>query len=170
MSNTILFKVQRKLINTHGHSEKLLKKGNEWKWTDEHTEAFNKLKECFSKIPCLAHYNAKNKIVNTTDASTKWLGATLWQKRKWWNFKADGACQQIFSGPRKETCDKWTGIASSGLGTVTFSLILLLQTDWNINWPPSTGLTNRLAQFDINIKHIAGKHLALTDYLSLSNI
>ena len=29
---------------------------------------------------------------------------------------------------------------------------------------------NRLAHFDINIKHIAGKHLALTDYLSRNPI
>ena len=29
---------------------------------------------------------------------------------------------------------------------------------------------HRLAHFDINIKHIAGKHLALTDYLSRNPI
>ena len=61
---------------------KLLKKQNEWIWTDEHTEAFNKLKEGITEIPCLAHYNAQNENIITTDASTKGLGATLWQKQE----------------------------------------------------------------------------------------
>ena len=34
---------------------KLLKKQNDWIWTDKHTEALNKLKEGITKIPCLAH-------------------------------------------------------------------------------------------------------------------
>ena len=51
-------------------------------WTDEHTKGFNKLKEGITKIPCLAHYNAQNENLITTDASTKGLGATLWQKTK----------------------------------------------------------------------------------------
>ena len=61
---------------------KLLKNQNDWIWTDEHTEAFNKLKEGITKIPCLAHYNAQTENIITTDASTKGWGATLWRKQK----------------------------------------------------------------------------------------
>ena len=61
---------------------KLLKKQNEWIWTDEHTEAINKLKGGITKIPCLAYYNAQNENIITTDASTKGLVATLLQKQK----------------------------------------------------------------------------------------
>ena len=50
---------------------KLLKKQNDWKWTDEQTEAFNKLKESFTKIPCLSHPNVQSENIITTDASTK---------------------------------------------------------------------------------------------------
>ena len=55
---------------------KLLKKQNEWNWTQEHTEAFNNLKKLITQLPCLAHFNADNENILTTDASTIGLGAT----------------------------------------------------------------------------------------------
>ena len=65
------------ILSTHTDIlRKLLKKQNEWKWTDEHTEAFNKSNECISNIPFLAHYTAQNKNLITIDASTQGLGAT----------------------------------------------------------------------------------------------
>ena len=62
-------------------------KRNEWIWTDKHTETFKKLKGGITKIPCLAHYNAQNENIITTDANTKGLGATLGQKQKDGNLK-----------------------------------------------------------------------------------
>ena len=50
---------------------KLLKKQNEWIWTEEHTEALNKLKEGITKIQCLAPYNARSENIITTDARAK---------------------------------------------------------------------------------------------------
>ena len=55
----------------------LLKKDNEWIWTEEHTAAFENLKQKITEIPCLAHYNSDYPNIITTDASTKGLGATL---------------------------------------------------------------------------------------------
>ena len=55
----------------------LLKKGNDWIWTEEHTEAFENLKQKITEIPCLAHCNSNYPNIITTDASTKGLGATL---------------------------------------------------------------------------------------------
>ena len=83
---------------------KLLKKQNEWIWTDEHTEAFNKLKEGISKIPCLAHYNAQNENIIATDASTKdaSTGGNVMAKTKRWKFKTSRIRKQIFIGHRKE--------------------------------------------------------------------
>ena len=81
---------------------KLLKKQNEWIWTDEHTEAFNKLKEGITKIPCLAHYNAQNENIITKDASTKGLGATLWQKQKDGNLKPVGFASRYLSDTEKK--------------------------------------------------------------------
>ena len=61
---------------------KLLMKQNDWKWTKEHKKAFNKLKEGITQIPCLARCNSQSENIITTDASTKGLGANLWQKQK----------------------------------------------------------------------------------------
>ena len=58
----------------------LLKKNNEWIWTPENSEAFTQLKK-ITEVPCLAHYNSNLPNTITTDASTKGLGATLWQKQ-----------------------------------------------------------------------------------------
>ena len=79
--------------NLSAHTDilrKLLKKQNGWIWTDEHTEAFNKLKEGITNIPCLAHYNAQSENIILPDASTKGLGATLWQKEKTGELKPIG--------------------------------------------------------------------------------
>ena len=57
--------------------QKLLKKQTAWICTEEHTKSFNNLKNCVTRIPCLAHYNAKKDNKLTTDASTKCLGAAL---------------------------------------------------------------------------------------------
>ena len=81
---------------------KLLKKLNDWLWTDEHTRAFNKLKEGITKIPCLAHYNAQSENIIATDASTKGLGATQWQKQKTGELKLIGF-ESIFIRHRKNT-------------------------------------------------------------------
>ena len=59
----------------------LLKKSNDWKWTQQHTETFNRIKEKITKIPCLAHYNKNYPNILTTDASTQGFGATLWQEQ-----------------------------------------------------------------------------------------
>ena len=68
------------LENLSAHTDflrQLLKKSNDWEWTEKHTEAFNQIKEKITKIPCLAHYNSNYPNILTTDACTKGLGATF---------------------------------------------------------------------------------------------
>ena len=57
----------------------LLKKDKDWLWTEENTQAFENLKQKITEKPCLTHYNSDYPNIITTDASTKALGATLWQ-------------------------------------------------------------------------------------------
>ena len=107
--NTILIK-EILTYNTHIENlsaktdilRNLLKKQNEWFWTDEHTEAFNKLKEGITKIPCLEHYNAQNENITITYASTKGFGATLWQKQKDGNSKPVGFASRYLSETEKK--------------------------------------------------------------------
>ena len=81
---------------------KLLKKQNKWICTDEHTKAFNNLKKLITQLPCLAHYNPKSENILTTDASTKGLGATLWQKQKDGNLKPIGFASRFLSDTEKK--------------------------------------------------------------------
>ena len=164
---------------------RLLKKQNEWIWTEEHTKAFNNLKECITKIPCLAHYNARSENIITTDASTKGLGATLWQKQKTGELKPIGFASRYLSDTEKKYAINELELLAVEWGLEHFRLYIYgkpieLLTDHQAleplikrNKTYSARLSrwlDRLAHFDINIKHIAGKHLALTDYLSRNPI
>ena len=59
----------------------LFKTKNNWNCSTEHSEALNQLKQKITEIPCLAHYSSVRPNTLTTDASTKGLGATLWQEQ-----------------------------------------------------------------------------------------
>ena len=81
----------------------LLKKDNEWKWTDEYTKGFENLKQKITEIPCLAHYNSNYPNIITTDASTKGLGATLWQEQPDGKLKPIGFAGRFLSETEKNT-------------------------------------------------------------------
>ena len=80
----------------------LLKKQNEWIWTEEKTEAFNTLKKLITQLPCLAHYISNKENILTIDSSTKGLGATLWQKQKDGNLKLVGFASRFLSDTEKK--------------------------------------------------------------------
>ena len=80
----------------------LLEKDNEWKWTDEHTKAFENLKQKITEIPSLAHYNSNYPNIIITDASTKGLGATLLSRTTGRKTKPIGfACRFLFDTAKK---------------------------------------------------------------------
>ena len=70
--------------------QNLFEKKNELDWTEGNAKAFSNLKASITKLQCLARYNAKNDDIITTDASTKGLSATLWQRPKDGNLKLNG--------------------------------------------------------------------------------
>ena len=81
----------------------LLKKYNEWIWTDEHTKAFENLKQKITEISCLAHYNSDYPNIITTDASTKGLGASLWQEQPVGNLEPKSFASRYLSDTEKNT-------------------------------------------------------------------
>ena len=102
-SNPISIIVHRNIITTNKHPQEIvLKKQNEWKWTQEHMEAFNNLKKLITQLPCLARFNADNENIITTDASTKGLGATLWQKQNDGNLKPIRIASRFLSDTEKK--------------------------------------------------------------------
>ena len=60
---------------------KLTKKDIEWNWTARQEEAFNKLKECVTSEPVLAHPELDKQFEVEVDASGFALGAVLLQKK-----------------------------------------------------------------------------------------
>ena len=162
----------------------LLKKDNDWIWTEEHTAAFENLKRKIMEIPCLAHYNSDYPNIITTDASTKGLGATPWQEQPDGNLKPIGFASRFLSDTEKKYAINELELLAVVWGLEHFRLYVYgkpnkLLTDHQAleplikrnrsNKTYSARLTrwlDRLAHFTINVSHIAGKHLALTDYLS----
>ena len=147
-------------------------------------QAFENLKQKITELSCLAHYNSDYPNIITTDASTKGLGATLWQEQPDEKLKPIG-----FASPFLSDTEKKYAINELGLLAVVWRLEhfriyiygkpIKLLTDRQAleplikrnrsNKTYSARLTrwlDRLAHFTINVNHIAGKHLALTDYLS----
>jgi hypothetical protein len=53
----------------------------DWKWTEDMTKAFKKLKHCFTTAPILVHFDPQQECIVETDASDFALGATLSQIR-----------------------------------------------------------------------------------------
>ena len=162
----------------------LLKKDTEWNWTAEHTKAFENLKQKITEILCLAHYNSDYPNIFTTDASTEGLGATLWQEHPDGNLKPIGFASRFLSDTEMKYAINELDLLAVVLGLEPFRLYLYgkpikLLTDHQALEPSiernrsnktySARLTrwlDRLAHFSINVNHITGKHLALTDYLS----
>ena len=123
----------------------------------------------------------------TTDASTKGLGATLWQEQPNGTLKPIGFASRFLSDTEKKCHNELELLAFvwglEQFRTYIYGKPIKLLTDHQAleplmkrnrsNKTYSTRLTrwlDWLAQFTINVNHIAGKHLALTDYLSRNPI
>ena len=119
-----------------------------------------------------------------TDASTKGLGATTWQEQPNGILKPIGFASRFLSDTEKKYAINELELLAVVWGLQHFRLYIYgkpmkLLTDHQAleplmkqncsNKTYSARLTrwlDRLAHFTINVNDIAGKHLALTDYLS----
>ena len=162
----------------------LLKKDKDWLWTEEHTQAFENLKQKITEIPCLARYISVYPNIITTDASTKGLGAALWHEQPVGKLKPIGFASRFHSDTEKKYAINELELLAVVWGLEHLRLyidgkpIKLLTDHQSLeplikrnrsNKTYSARLTrwlDRLAHFTINVNHIAGKHLALTEYLS----
>ena len=162
----------------------LLEEDRKWNWTAEHTKAFEVLKQKITEIRCLAHYISDYPNIITTDASTKGHGATLWQEQPDGKLKPIRFASRFLSDTEKKYAVNELKLLAVVWGLEHFRLYIYGKpikslTDHQAleflikrnrsNKTYSARLTrwrDRLAHFSINVSHIAGKHLALTDYLS----
>ena len=153
----------------------------------KNTHWLSKICKKNTKLPCLAHYSSDYPNVITTDASTKCLGATLWHKQPNGTLKSIGYASRFLSDTKKYAINELELLAVVW-GLEHFRLYIYgkpnkLLTDHQVleplikrncsNKTYSARLTlwlDLLAHFMIKVNHIAGKHLALTDYLSRNPI
>ena len=110
----------------------LLKKGNDWIWTEEHTEPFENLKQKITEIPCLAHYNSNYPNIITTDASTKGLGATLWQEQPDGKLKPIGFASRFLSDTEKKYASNELELVAVVWGLEHFRLYIYIYIKINI--------------------------------------
>ncbi|CAM4713618.1 unnamed protein product [Leuciscus chuanchicus] len=61
---------------------KLTHKDSEWNWTEQHEEAFHKLKDTIAQAPVLKFYSPDEELTVQCDASDTGLGAALMQRGK----------------------------------------------------------------------------------------
>ena len=68
------------LSNKNSNLRNLLKKNNQWLWTEQHTREFNDLKGLLGSTPVLQYFDRNKPIVLSVDASKNGLGAVLLQE------------------------------------------------------------------------------------------
>ena len=142
------------------------------------------MKNKITEIPCLAHYSSNPPNTITTDASKNDLGVTLWQEQHSGELKPIAFASSFLSDTEKKYAIIKLELLAVVWGLEPFRLyiygkpIKLLTVHQALeplnkrnrsNKTYSARLTqwlDRLAHLTINVNHIAGKHLALTDYFS----
>ena len=74
-----------------------------WKWTEDHTKAFEELKDIMVKPPLLAFPNAKDLFVLDTDASDVAIGAELCQMQNGVE-RAVSYASKVLNSAQKKYC------------------------------------------------------------------
>ena len=175
-SDTIFVKIYQKPISANGYTQKTTEKTKRMDLDRGTHRSVQQLKKLITHLPGLAHYNSNRENILTTDASTKGLGATLWQKQKDGNLKPVGFASRFLPDTEKKYAIKELELLAVVWGLEHLRLFVYgkpieLLADHQALEPLikrnrsdktySARLTrwlDRLAHFDINIKHIAGKH------------
>lgn len=153
-------------------------------WTNEHNEAFNKLKTILTSEPVIAHFSDDKDTYLTVDASLIGLGAVLEQPDEYNKLKPIGYAsrkvldsEKTYSSTTLELLGLVFGITYFreylwGRKFTVYSDNISLQYYKNLKIPSAriARLTLKILDFDFTIKHKAGKENKVADCLSREHI
>ncbi len=164
---------------------KLLRTEEKWIWGDEQQSAFEKLKEDIANITVMKYYDPEAQTILTTDASTKGLGATLWQIDEN-NKRAVAFASRFHCRAEKRYAINELELLAVKWAVEHFKFYLLgrkirVETDHKalvsvfgrqrLNKEYSSRLTKwrvRLLPFEFEVVYQPGSKMVITDYLSRS--
>ena len=176
----------RKFISGFGKAAeplyRLLNKSNKFEWSTECTSAVAELKKKLLEAPVLGYSNDRHQYTLTTDASLTGIGAILTQKQGTEDRVIAYASKTLSESQRNYSATKRELVAIVHF-THHFKNYLLGQhfliiTDhralvWISSFEEPDGMVARwiekLGQFNVDIKHGAGKKIPHADCLSRIN-
>ena len=155
----------------------LTRKNAIFEWTQQHTRAFERIKETLTKEQELAHFDPEKETVIQTNASIKGLGACLLQEGKpvYYTSRAIAEAENNYVAIELESLAvAW---AFEKLHHFIYGKKFKLQTDQkplatilsrsqNASTPRLQRLLNRAFQYDFDVEYIKGETNVLADCLS----
>ena len=155
----------------------LTRKNAIFEWTQQHTRAFERIKQTLTKEQELAHFDPEKETVIQTDASIKGLGACLLQEGKpvYYASRSIGEAEKNYVAIELESLAvAW---AFEKLHHFIYGKKFKLQTDQkplatilsrsqNASTPRLQRLLNRAFQYDFDVEYIKGETNVVADCLS----
>ena len=157
----------------------LMKQGTEFSWTEEHTSAFQGLKQAMASAPVLAYPLTEGRFILDTDASDQAIGAELSQEQDG-EIRVIAYSSYVLSPAQRNYCTTRKELLAIVRFTRLFRHYLLgrpflLRTDhssltWLLQFKQINGQLARwleeLSQYDMTIVHRSGTKHANADALS----
>ena len=163
---------------------KLLRKNALFQWTETHEADFQKLKEVFTSQECLAYFDQKKDISLQVDASIQGLGAgaALMQKDQQGRLKPVAYASKSLTDAKKRYSNIECELLAVVFGHIKFhhylyGRIFVCHSDHktledihlkHLSDAPARlqRLLLKLQPYNLTIKYIPGKNVAVTDALS----
>ena len=160
---------------------KLLRKGVRFEWTEAHQQEFDEVKAILSAAPLVCHPSPDLQMNIVCDASTKGLGAMLYQTGPAgpedirviaYYSRACTAAEQNYDARELETLallsclEKWKCYIPRDFTVLTDHANLLHLNSYVKHKTRLSSWSNRMSVFNPTIKHIAGNENLVADWLS----
>ena len=178
---TYLSKFSPSLSETTKPMRDILKDDVEFCWDKPQQDAFEKTKKLISNTPVLTYFDPKKKLILEVDASKHGLGAAIYNDGKPIAFasKALNSTEQSYAQIEKELyailfgCTRFHQYVY-GRKTEVHSdhkpLESIMKKSLSSAPPRLQRMLLQLQKYDINVKHVSGKNIPVSDALSRKHL